>query len=141
AGAMRAGWDLARIEIDRGRMSWLVQADFPATGKSECGEEAPTLVRDPAANGAFGVQRARHRLDVVAHQVDLMTAVLGGRVHRDLGRRQREDEPALSGIDVGESEDVAQEGAIRFGILAVDDRMCATDHRDRSPEIRETPRS
>src|SRR5207247_6504549 len=67
-------------------------------------------------------------LDVVAHQIELVHAVLAGRMHGDFGRRQPEDQPSAAHIDVREREHVAQERAIGIGTRAVDDRMRADEH-------------
>ena len=44
------------------------------------------------------------------------------------GGRQGEDEPSVAGIDGGELEHVAEEGAVRFWILGVEDDVGAVDH-------------
>jgi hypothetical protein len=42
--------------------------------------------------------------------------------------RQGEDQPAVSGVDGGESEDIAEKSAVGFWIFAVEDDVCAVDH-------------
>ena len=66
-----------------------------------------------------------------SHQVERLRTVLLGGMHRHFRRRQREDQPAVAGIDVREFENVAQEGAIGIGILAVNDDVCTVDHDHR----------
>ena len=66
--------------------------------------------------------------DVVTHKIELVAAVLVPRMNGDLRRRQPEDEPPFTDIDVRESEHVAQESSIRLGLLAVDDRVHTADH-------------
>jgi hypothetical protein len=44
------------------------------------------------------------------------------------GRRYGEDQPAVAGIDIAESESVAQEGAVRVGVFAVNDYVGAGNH-------------
>src|SRR2546425_1173152 len=68
------------------------------------------------------------RLNVVAHEVELLDVVLVGRMDGNFRGRQSKDQPALTYIDFGKFEDVAQESAIGIGILTIDDRMCADDH-------------
>jgi hypothetical protein len=51
-----------------------------------------------------------------------------GRVNGDLGRRQLEDQPSVSGIHVREPQDVGDKGPIRLGVLAVKDHMRAAEH-------------
>ena len=43
----------------------------------------------------------------------------------DLGRGQREDQPALSDIDMREPKHITKECAIRFSVRAVDDHVSA----------------
>ena len=45
-----------------------------------------------------------------------------------LCRRQREDQPAVAGIDGCEPKHVAKEDAVCLGILAINDDMCARNH-------------
>src|SRR5689334_22072970 len=49
-------------------------------------------------------------------------------MHRQLRRRQAEDQPTVADVDVRQAEDVAQKSAICFGIGAVDDRVRSADH-------------
>jgi hypothetical protein len=71
-------------------------------------------------------------LDVVAHQIELVNVVLFRRVNGDLGRRQAKDKPALTGVDVGEPQNIAEKSTVRIRVLAVNDRMGANDHSDSS---------
>ena len=57
-----------------------------------------------------------------------MAIVIFGGMKGRLCRRQREDQPAAAGIDRCEPQHIAKEGAVCFGILAIDDDMCARDH-------------
>ena len=50
-------------------------------------------------------------MDVVAHQVKLMVAVTVSRMNGQLGRRQREDEPAAARVDRRQAQRVGEEGA------------------------------
>jgi len=54
--------------------------------------------------------------------------VLFGRMHGDLGRRQREDQPAVTCIDRFVLQHVTEERAVSLGILAVDDDVSAVNH-------------
>ncbi len=57
-----------------------------------------------------------------------MAIVLFGRMKGRFGRRQREDQPAVAGIDGREPKHIAKEDAVCLCILAVDDDMCAGNH-------------
>jgi len=63
-----------------------------------------------------------------AHQVQLVRLTPLGGVDGDFRRRQRENQPAAAGVDVGQLQDVPKERAVGVGILAVDDRVSAVDH-------------
>jgi hypothetical protein len=60
---------------------------------------------------------------VVAHEVELVMAGFVGRVRGQLGRRQGEDQPALSRINRRELERVSEEAANRVGVRGEDDRV------------------
>jgi hypothetical protein len=45
-----------------------------------------------------------------------------------VSRRQREDQPAVTRVHGLEPENVAEEGAVRFGVLTVDNDVSARNH-------------
>lgn len=45
-----------------------------------------------------------------------------------LCRGQSEDQPAFAGVDCGKLQDVAEEGAVSFRVLAVEEDVGAGDH-------------
>jgi hypothetical protein len=51
----------------------------------------------------------------------------------ELRRRQTEDQPSATGIDMVEAEYVGHEGAIGVSIAAEDDYVRTEDHRARMP--------
>src|SRR6266705_2499060 len=57
-----------------------------------------------------------------------MHVIFLGWMDRHLCRRQSENEPPASDIDVGHFQDVAQESAIGIGVLTVYNRMRANNH-------------
>jgi hypothetical protein len=59
--------------------------------------------------------------DVVAEQVQLGPAALLGRVDGELGRRQREDQPAAARVDRPGPQHLGQGGPGRVGVVAVED--------------------
>ena len=69
------------------------------------------------------------RVDVVAHEVELVNVVLTRRMHRNFSGRQTEDQPALVRVDIGKFQDVAQKSAIGFGVCTVNDRVSANNHK------------
>ena len=91
----------------------------------------PALVMPRGEIHAFALQLRDSGLQVVAHEVERMPAILRigtGGMNAKLGGRQREDEPTMSGIHGRKSEDVAKEGTIRFRVPAIDDSVHSVDH-------------
>jgi hypothetical protein len=78
----------------------LVQPELAAARQSDGGREPEALVADrPGDLDPFGFQVGDGRLDVIAHEVELVLAALFGRVGRQLRGWQTEDQPAAAGID------------------------------------------
>jgi hypothetical protein len=61
---------------------------------------------------ALGSQVRERHLEIRAHQVEFLLRLALGGVHRGLGWRQLEDQPALSCIDSLKSQHVAQEDPV-----------------------------
>src|SRR5262249_7246503 len=57
-----------------------------------------------------------------------MAAVLFGRMHGNLGRWKREDQPAAAGVDMGKFDAVAQKGTLPLRSATIDDRVGTDDH-------------
>src|SRR3954452_9739184 len=57
-----------------------------------------------------------------------MTRHLVGGMYGDLGRRQRQDQPAAAGVDRASAEHIEKEVPIGLRIGAVEDDMCSGDH-------------
>jgi hypothetical protein len=68
------------------------------------------------------------RGQIVTHQEDLVTTIRIGRVNGGFRRGKAENRPSVSGIDGGEAEHIAEEGAIRIGISATEDYVSTNDH-------------
>ncbi|MBI4909463.1 MAG: hypothetical protein HY820_37945 [Acidobacteria bacterium] len=109
-------------------MTRLIDAQFAASRKRDLREAPPSLLLHRRASGVVLFHCIDKGIDIVAHQVELVNAVLLPGVHRHLGGRQSEDQPALAGVDVREAQNVFQEGAVGFRILRIDDGMGASDH-------------
>ena len=67
--------------------------------------------------------------------VMLCACLLINRMECDLGGREREDQPALAGIDGTKSQDLPTECAIRLGILAVEKDVSAGNHEEEFSKI------
>src|SRR5580700_3248352 len=109
-------------------MSRLIKTDVPSTGQRHFHNGAPAFFVDGGQRYALMRERGHFCLEVIAREVQLVRAVAGGRMKGGFGRRKREDEPAVAGIDRGEAEDVAEEGAVGFGVLGLNDDVRAGDH-------------
>jgi hypothetical protein len=91
-------------------------------------EASPAEVVDgPFENDSFGLEVRNRGLQVVAHQIELVVGFFGG-VKGDLGRGQGEDQPAVTGVDGVETEDVLEEFAVCFRVFGVDDYVGARNH-------------
>ena len=102
ATARRIGLQLGRFRVAR-----LVKAEVTATGEPDAGEQAPALVADRTTRHALGLEVVHRRVDVVAHQVQLMRTCSLGWVHGHLGGRQFEDQPTPAGVDAGVLQHIA----------------------------------
>ena len=111
----------------RPRVPRLVDAELSAAGERDLAEESPPAVQDLAAGNPALLHLPGKLLDVGAHQEELVLVVLP-RMHRHLRRRQPENQPAFSDVDVRKLQHVAEEGPIGFGLLAVDDGVRAVQH-------------
>jgi hypothetical protein len=106
----------------------LIDAELAAARKCDLRQMTPTHVPDGAAPYSVPFHRRDERMDVGAHEVELVDAVLPRRVDGHFRRGEAEDEPPVSDVDVGEPQNVPEERAIRFRFTAVDYRMGADDH-------------
>ena len=116
--------------IRRSRVTRLIDTQLAAAGQRNLRQHAPALILRLTAGDAAIHHIGDERLDVVAHEVDLMHVVLSGRVYSHLGWRQPEDEPSVTDIDAGKLEDVTQESAVRFRVGTINDRVRADNHLD-----------
>jgi hypothetical protein len=114
-------------------MPGLVKHDFDAAGKVEHDGDAVTFEFGFANHvDAFGAKVANRGVYIVAHQAELVARArlvrrTFGRMNSQFGRRECEDQPAVPGIDVLETEDVAKHGAKRFGLGGVKQDVGADD--------------
>src|SRR4051794_10707341 len=94
----------------------LVQSELAAAGGGDLGHPAPFALADRAALDALALQRRDGRIDVVAHQIELVEIVPLALVDPELGGREAEDEPAAARVDARHFEHVAEEFAVRLGV-------------------------
>ena len=115
---------------DRTRMSWLVESDIATAGQPKRRHQAESLVADLLRElDPLRAQLLDCRVNVFAHQVQLVVGFPVGGMGGQLGRRKGEDQPSAPGIDRGEVEHLAKEGSVCFSIAGENDRVNADDHR------------
>jgi hypothetical protein len=107
----------------------LVHGDLPAARQRHLGEVAPPLGLHRSTRDLALLHLREERLDVCAEEEELVHVVALERMHRDLGWREREGEPAAAHVDPLETEHVAEERAVGVGIGAVQDDVRAVDER------------
>src|SRR4029453_1387387 len=98
----------------------VVKAKLPASGQADRRQDSPVLLGGLVAADVPGFERLHRRLQVRAHQVELVPVVLPG-MNRDLGRRKRENEPATTCVNRGKSQKAREERATRAGAPASKD--------------------
>ena len=111
-------------------MSRLIDTQLPAARKRHLRHETVALVLHRRASDAMALHLGDERLHVVTHQIELVDVVLLGRMNGHFSRRESEDQPAATNVDVRQLEHIAQECAIRFGIGAVDSLPSDRRRRD-----------
>src|SRR5688572_27319484 len=105
----------------------LVDVDLPAARQRHLGHETPSLVLHCRARD-FALRHLPEKCpDVLAGEEELVRAVAVAVVHRNLRRRQPEDEIAAV-VDVGQLEHITQQRVIRLRVGARHDDMGAVDH-------------
>src|SRR5579859_5494659 len=103
-------------------MPRFVDAELAPTGECEARDQSPSCISDRTAANLSLFHRGNEGFDVIAHQVQLVNAVLAG-MNGHFGGRQSEDEPALPGVDARERKDVSQKLPIGFRLPALDEGM------------------
>src|SRR2546423_347922 len=93
-----AGWgrswsDRVAASAVGGGVLRLVEAELGTTGQGQGRDRSPPLLVYRAGPHTLVVQRRDGRVEVVAHQVQLVPELAVGRVRRQFGGWQREDQP------------------------------------------------
>jgi transcriptional regulator with XRE-family HTH domain len=110
-------------------MPRLVQPEFTAARQPDRRHEAEPLIADgPGDVDALGLQLSDGRVDVVAHEVELVPAGLVRGMGCQLSRRQSEDQPPVSGVGERQLEHVSEKRAILLRIRRENQCMDSRDH-------------
>ncbi len=118
-------------------MARLINSELASARQDQCRERSPFLILDRAARDADRLHFGNESLDVVAHQIQLVDAVLGGGMDGNFRRRESENEPTLADIDTRQSEHILEKTPISLGVSAVDNGMRTDEHDNSSPPILE----
>src|SRR5262249_48020206 len=120
-------------------MRRLIKSELATAGQLDGGADPPLLLFDLGTADVLRLEQLDLGGQVVAHEIEYgsqlaMAAVqhlpVGFIVRMDAGfrRGQLEDQPTASGVDGRELENVAKEGAIGLGIVAVEKDVSADQH-------------
>src|SRR5262245_27061216 len=115
----------------KGKCHWmpgLVEADLTSAGKTDLCNRTPSGFLHIRHADTLLPERDDLRLQIVAHEKQLVPLRPVGGMNGDLCRRKREDQPSMAGVHGGKSEDVPTERAISRGILTVEDHMRTKNH-------------
>lgn len=105
----------------------LVEAELTAARETNLRDGSPPRFFDLRADDTTIGERGDLCHEVVAHEEELGSRC-GSWMDGGLGRRQREYQPAATGVDRLESQHLRQEGPIGVSVVAVDDHMGTEDH-------------
>ena len=110
-------------------MPGLVNGKFRAIWKADRRQESPALIGDvPRHFGSLVFQFGESGVDVVAHQVELVTALPIGWMDSELGRRQGKDKPATARVCRRHAEHIREERTDLLSFWRKHDRMYPGDH-------------
>jgi hypothetical protein len=110
-------------------MPRLVEAHFSAARQPDLRDRTPPCLFYLGALDTLRGEGTHLGLQVVTHEVQLVRDGSVRGMNRELGRRQREDQPFMACVDPREAEDLTEERPVSRRVLAGDDHMCAEDHR------------
>jgi hypothetical protein len=110
-------------------VAWFVKRELSASRKPEPGRESPPLFHDALDElRSLGLQVRDGRMDVVAHEVDLVMRMALGGMGSQLGGRAGEYQPSASGIHRFEAKRVLKKRARRDRVVGEQNRVKPDDH-------------
>ncbi len=110
-------------------MSRFVETNLGAARDPDATYDAPALVTWRLRDfDALGGELSESRVEVSAHQVQLLGRWSIARMCGELSRRQREDQPATSGVGEHVAELVAEESPDLLGVRGIEDGVDSSDH-------------
>jgi len=106
----------------------LINPKLSAARQHDVHQQTPGLVLYWTARNVLALHVGDERVDVIAHEEQLVDVVLVGWMHGYLRRLECKDQPSAAHVDVCQSEHIAQERAVSISTRAVDDGVRADDH-------------
>ena len=97
-------------------MLWLIEANIASTGKPHLRNGTPSCLLNFRALNALLRERSHLGFQIVAHEIEFVTVLLGG-MECGFCRRQGEDQPAMTRIHGFEPEDVAEKCTVTSAFL------------------------
>jgi len=106
----------------------LIKADLASTGKPHLRNGTPSFFLNFRALNVLLREGSHFGFQIAAHEIEFVDTILIGRVECGFGRRQGEDQPAMTRIHGFEPEDVTEKCAVRLGVFTVDNYVSARNH-------------
>ena len=103
----------------------LIEPEVPSARQPNTGQGAPALLPYRWTHHTLFAKPCHFGWQIVAHQIEFVFFRFFSGMERRFRRRQREDKPAMSGIDRRELEHLFEEDAIRLRVLTVQDYVCS----------------
>src|SRR5215469_1683397 len=106
----------------------LIEADPAASGKRYIRDRTPSRFFDFRTLDVLLREGGYFPFQVVAQEIKFVCIMVLGRVESCFCRGQGKDQPAMPRIHRFETQNVAEERAVRLSVLTVNDYMSATNH-------------
>src|SRR5215212_9954313 len=111
-------------------MPRLIEAKRAAARKFYRSHQPPPFIDDSARKyDALLLWLCHRRLEIIAHQKQLVLILVVRWMNAELRGWEREDEPALSGVHRSETQHIAEECADLVRILCIDECVNSSNHR------------
>src|SRR3954453_2483851 len=110
----------------------LIKSERPAPRQFDAGQSSPSLLRGFFTRGASLFQRRHFGIEIIGHQIKFMHVILVRWMNRHFRWRKLENQPSLVNVHIFELQDILDERFVRFGILGINDDVCAVDHSSAS---------
>jgi hypothetical protein len=107
----------------------LVDGQLRAVWQADRRKKPPALIGDiPRHLGSLGRELGESGLDVVAHEIELVTALAVSWMDSELGWGKSENGPASAGVYRGHAEDVCEERTDLLSFRGEHDGMYSSNH-------------